>query len=220
MTGNNPFISITYSDKDIIVDRVNERIELLILINEAMEHGGIVVLEGAPGMGKSTLLNATEKELKKSKNIDVIREEFTPAVYTKIRSLDINPAKKLVIELDDFNNVEMLDKMSQQRVIDLLYNLSQKIAVLLVENREDGIEKELKAQSKQFKKYNLDGLSKEDLKQIIINRLNSVRSTKSDSLEPFTETEYEKIYKKSRGNPRIALLICSALYDQKTNSII
>ncbi|MCL4376280.1 ATP-binding protein [Candidatus Parvarchaeota archaeon] len=220
MAGNNPFISITYSENDIIVDRVNERIELLILINEAMEHGGIVVLEGAPGMGKSTLLNATEKELKKSKNIDVIREEFTPAVYNKIRSLDINPAKKLVIELDDFNNVEMLDKMSQQRVIDLLYNLSQKIAVLIVENREDGIEKELKAQSKQFKKYNLDGLSKEDLKQIIINRLNSVRSTKSDSLEPFTEVEYEKIYKKARGNPRIALLICSALYDQKTNSII
>ena len=220
MAGDNPFISITYSENDTIVDRANERIELLILVNEAMEHGGIVVLKGAPGMGKSTLLNAVEKELKKSKNVDTMKEEFTPAVYDKIRNLNINPAKKMLVELDDFNNIEMLDKLSQQRVIDLLYSLSQKIAILIVENREEGIEKELKSQSKQFKKYQLEGLSKEDLKQIIINRLNSVRPTKSDSLEPFTEVEYEKIYKKARGNPRIALLICSALYDQKTNSII
>ncbi|MEM0143990.1 MAG: P-loop NTPase fold protein [Candidatus Parvarchaeum sp.] len=220
MVSNNPFISITYSGKDIIVDRVKERIELLILVNEAMEHGGIIVLKGAPGMGKSTLLNAVEKELKKSKNVDTVKEEFTPAVYNKIRNLSINPARKMVIELDDFNNVEMLDKLSQQRVIDLLYNLSQKVGILLVENRDEGVESEFKKQSKQFKKYQLEGLSKEDIKQIIVNRLNSVRTTKSDSLEPFTEAEYEKIYKKSRGNPRIALLICSALYDQKTNSII
>ncbi|MCL4398591.1 MAG: ATP-binding protein [Candidatus Parvarchaeota archaeon] len=220
MTGNNPFISITYSENDTVVDRVNERIELLLLINESMDHGGVVVLKGAPGMGKSTLLNAVEKELKKSKSIDMLREEFTPAVYNKIRNLNLNQAKKLLIELDDFNNIEMLDKLSQQRVIDLLYNLSQKAAVLIIENREEGVEKELKMQSKQFKKYQLEGLSKEDLKQIIINRLNSIRTTKSDSLEPFTEVEYEKIYRKSRGNPRIALLICSALYDQKTNSII
>ena len=220
MAGNNPFISITYSDNDTIVDRVNERIELLILINEAMDHGGIIVLQGAPGIGKSTLISAIEKELNKSKDIEVIKEEFTPSVYNNIRNLNITNTKKIVIELDDFNNIEMLDKMSQQRVIDLLYNLSQKIAILIVENREEGIEKELKSQSKQFKKYQLEGLSKEDLKQIIINRLNSVRPTKSDSLEPFTEVEYEKIYKKARGNPRIALLICSALYDQKTNSII
>jgi Miro-like protein. len=220
MAGNNPFISITYSDNDTIVDRVNERIELLILINEAMDHGGIIVLQGAPGIGKSTLISAIEKELNKSKDIEVIKEEFTPSVYNNIRNLNITNTKKIVIELDDFNNIEMLDKMSQQRVIDLLYNLSQKIAILIVENRENGVEKELKAQSKQFKKYNISGLSKEDIKQIIINRLNSVRSKKSDSIEPFTEEEYEKIYKKSKGNTRIALLICSALYDQKTNSII
>ncbi|MGC8533124.1 MAG: P-loop NTPase fold protein [Candidatus Parvarchaeum sp.] len=220
MAGNNPFISITYSENDTIVDRVNERVELLMLVNEAMERGGVVVLKGAPGMGKSTLLNAVEKELKRSKNVDIMKEEFTPAVYNKIRNLNINPTKKMLVELDDFNNIEMLDKLSQQRVIDLLYNLSQKIAILIVENREEGIEKELKAQSKQFKKYQLNGLSKEDIKQIIINRLNLVRATKSDSLEPFTEAEYEKIYKKARGNPRIALLICSALYDQKTNTII
>jgi hypothetical protein len=90
----------------------------------------------------------------------------------------------------------------------------------LVENRDEGVEKELKAQSKQFKKYQLDGMSKGDLKQIIINRLNLSRTTKSDSLEPFTESEYDKIYKKSKGDPRIALLICSALFDQKTNNII
>ena len=91
---------------------------------------------------------------------------------------------------------------------------------MLIENRTEGIEKELEKQNKKFKRYELNGLSKEDIRQIIINRLNTVRNTESESLEPFTQVEYEKIYKKSRGNPRIALLICSALYDQKTNSII
>ncbi|EEZ92487.1 MAG: hypothetical protein BJBARM4_0911 [Candidatus Parvarchaeum acidiphilum ARMAN-4] len=220
MAIDNPFISITYSDNDVVVDRINEKIDLLMLINDTLEHGGMIILKGAPGIGKSTLINVIEKELKKSKNIDTIKEEFTPAVYNKIRNLSINSQKKMFIELDDFNNIEMLDKLSQQRVIDLLYNLSQKMAILLVENRDEGVEKELKAQSKQFKKYQLDGMSKGDLKQIIINRLNLSRTTKSDSLEPFTESEYDKIYKKSKGDPRIALLICSALFDQKTNNII
>ncbi len=220
MAGSNPFISITYSNDDVVVDRVNERIEVLILINEAIGYGGIVVIKGAPGTGKSTLLGTIEKELKKSSNVEIIKEEFTPAVYNKIRNININTPKRLVVVLDDFNNIEMLDNFNQQRVIDLLYNLGQKAAIILVENRIEGVEKELEKQNKKFKRYELDGLSREDIKQIIINRLNTVRSTKSESLEPFTQVEYEKIYKKSRGNPRIALLICSALYDQKTNSII
>ncbi len=220
MAGSNPFISITYSNDDVVVDRVNERIEVLILINEAIGYGGIVVIKDAPGTGKSTLLGTIEKELKKSSNVEIIKEEFTPAVYNKIRNININTPKRLVVVLDDFNNIEMLDNFNQQRVIDLLYNLGQKAAIILVENRIEGVEKELEKQNKKFKRYELDGLSREDIKQIIINRLNTVRSTKSESLEPFTQVEYEKIYKKSRGNPRIALLICSALYDQKTNSII
>ena len=220
MADSNPFISITYSNDDVVVDRVNERIEVLILINEAIGYGGIVVIKGAPGTGKSTLLGTIEKELKKSSNVEIIKEEFTPAVYNKIRNININTSKRLVVVLDDFNNIEMLDNFNQQRVIDLLYNLGQKAAIILVENRIEGVEKELEKQNKKFKRYELDGLSREDIKQIIINRLNTVRSTKSESLEPFTQVEYEKIYKKSRGNPRIALLICSALYDQKTNSII
>jgi predicted AAA+ superfamily ATPase len=220
MADSNPFISITYSNDDVVVDRVNERIEVLILINEAIEYGGIVVVRGAPGTGKSTLLGTIEKELKKSSNVEIIKEEFTPAVYNKIRNINLGTSKKLVLILDDFNNIEMLDNFNQQRVIDLLYNLGQKAAIILVENRVEGVEKELEKQNKKFKRYELDGLSREDIKQIIINRLNTVRSTKSESLEPFTQVEYEKIYKKSRGNPRIALLICSALYDQKTNNII
>ena len=220
MEDRNPFISITYSKSDTVVDRVNEKIELLIMLNEAMEHGGIIVLKGDPGMGKSTIISTLESELKKSKNIEMIKEEFTPLIYNKIRNLHIDPTKKTLVILDDFNNIEMVDKLSQQRIVDMLYNLGQKIAIMLVENRTEGVEKDLEKQGENFKRYEIKGLSKEDIKQIIINRLNSVRKSKSDSLDPFTSQEFEKIYKKSRGNPRISLLICSALFDQKTNSII
>ena len=160
MAGSNPFISITYSNDDVVVDRVNERIEVLILINEAIGYGGIVVIKGAPGTGKSTLLGTIEKELKKSSNVEIIKEEFTPAVYNKIRNININTSKRLVVVLDDFNNIEMLDNFNQQRVIDLLYNLGQKAAIILVENRIEGVEKELEKQNKKFKRYELDGLSR------------------------------------------------------------
>ena len=220
MAGDNPFISITYSKNDTVVDRVNERIELLILINEALDHGGITVIKGAPGMGKSTLVGVLENELKKPNKIEIIKEEFTPVVYNKIRNLDVGIGKKVLLILDDFNNIEMIDKLSQQRVIDLIYNLSQRAAIMLVENRDDGVERELEKQGKNFRKYELKGLSKETMKQIVINRLNGGKNTRSESVTPFTNSEFDKIYNKSRGNPRIALLICSAMYDQKTNNII
>ncbi len=220
MASYNPFISITYSKDDTIVDRVNERIELLILLNEAMDHGGVIILKGAPGMGKSTLIGAVQNELEKSSRINIIKEEFTPTVYNEIRGIENSPEKKTLIILDDFNNIEMLDRLSQQKVIDMVYKISQNIAVMLIENRDEGVEKELETQGKLFKKLTLGGLSKEDIKQVILNRLNIARKTKSDSLSPFNPIELDKIYKKAKGNPRITLLICSALYDQKTNTII
>lgn len=220
MADYNPFISITYSKNDTIVNRVDDRLELLLLVNETLDHGGVIILKGSPGVGKSTVIGILEGELSKAKNIDLIKEEFTPVVYNKLRNMQNKSGRRLLVILDDFNNIEMLDKLGQQKVIDLIYNMSQNMAIMLIENRDEGVETVFKKQGKLFNKYQLDGLKKEEMKQLIINRLNAVRQTKSDSLDPFTQAEFEKIYKKSEGNSRIALLICSALYDKKINSII
>ena len=220
MLATNPFVIITSSGNEKVVDRIKEKVELQLHINEAVNNGKLVILKGAPGMGKSTIINWILKDIQKAKGVEIFKEEFTPSVYNRIRGLNVNPTKKMLIILDDFNNVEMLDATSQKKVLGLVNDLAQRMGILLVENRTEGAERDFKKLGNKFQKYELGGLSYSDLKQVIIDRLNRVRDVPTDHLDPFTEFEYEKIYKKSGGNPRIALLICASLYDQKETSII
>ncbi len=220
MIADNPFVSITFNEKDIVVDRVNEKVDLQLAINKILASGGIIVLKGRPGAGKSTLIGVVLRDLRKSRKIDVVKEDFTPTVYNMIRSLDVHTQKRKLVILDDFNNIELIDKSSQQKIVDMIYSMSRNVAMILIENRDAGVEKEFKKLGRNFENLELGGLSKSDLRKIVVNRLNSIKKKSSDSLEPFTEDEYEKIYRKSGGNPRIALLICSAIYDQKSTRVI
>lgn len=220
MLANNPFINITSSGNEKVVDRVGERVELQLHINNGLNEGQIIVVKGAPGVGKSTILNSILNDIKKAKNVEVVHEEFTPSTYNRLRGINMTPSKKLLLVLDDFNNIELLEKNAQIKVLQLMDELAQRVAVVLVENRDAGVEKDFKKLGKRFEKFDLPGLQRSDLRQLIIDRLNTVRSVPRDHLDPFTEEEYDKIYKKSGGNPRIALLICSALYDQKETTII
>ncbi len=220
MLANNPFIVITSSGNEKVVDRVKERVELQMQINEALKNGKIVVLKGNSGVGKSTLVNLIVKNLKNAKNINVIREDFTPSIYNKLRSINLSPANKTLIILDDFNNIELLDKNAQERVLQLMFELSNRAAILLIENRNEGVDKDFKRIHKEITKFDVTGLQRSDLKQLLIDRLNATRDVPRDNLDPFTDEEFDKIYKKSDGNPRIALLICAALFDQKETSII
>ncbi len=220
MLANNPFINITSSGNEKVIDRVKERIELQVSLNDALYYGKLIVLKGQQGVGKSTLINSIIKDLARSNNISVVKEDFTPSIYNKLRMLTINPAKRALIVLDDFNNVELLDKNSQIKVLNLMDELAQRMAILLIESRDEGVEKDFKRLGKKFEKHEITGLTHDDLRQIIIDRLNMVRPIPQVSLGPFTEDEYNKIFKKSGGNPRIALLICSALYDQKQGNLV
>lgn len=220
MLANNPFIVITSSGHEKVVDRVKEKVELQMQINEALKNGKIVVLKGSPGVGKSTLVNLIVNNLKKSQNVSVIREDFTPSVYNKLRSLNLGVIKKTLVILDDFNNVELLDKNSQEKVIKLMSELAEKAALLLIENRTEGVEKDFRRMHIEAVKFDITGLQRTDLRQLLTDRLNMVRDVPRDNIDPFTDDEFEKIYRKSGGNPRIALLICATLFDQKETSLI
>ncbi len=220
MLANNPFVNITSSMDDKVVDRTEERVQLQMYINDVINGGGIVILEGKPGIGKSTLMNLVLKDLQKSQKLDIQKYYFTPSVYNALRSLNVKTNTRTLIIIDDLNNMEMLDKGSQAKVIQLLGSISKKFGIVIIENRDEGVQPSLEKLGETSEKMVLGGLKKDDMRQMIINRLSLVSTKPNSGLEPFTENEFEKIYKKSNGNPRIALLICSALYDQKMMSVI
>ncbi len=220
MLADNPFITIVASDKDKIEGRINEKVELQLHLNEIINRNGIVLLKGDPGIGKSTLVNWVLADLRKRKNLEIVKEEFTPSVYNKLRNISIIPNKQILVILDDFNNLELLDARSQDKVLNLVIDLSKKLGLLLVENRKTGVENALKAHGAVMEKFELKGLNKTDLRAVITDRLNLIRKVPTEDLEPFTEEEFAEIYKKTGGNVRVTLLICARLYDQRESPMI
>ncbi|MDP8012774.1 MAG: hypothetical protein RAK22_01590 [Nanoarchaeota archaeon] len=219
---DNPFIIITSTGNEDVVDRVEERIDTQMYINEIINEGGILLIKGDPGVGKSTIINWIVNDVKKTQNLDVIKDTFTPAMLAKIKGLSIRQGKKLLIILDDFNNVILLNKSQQADTINVLNMLANnKVGVIVIDNRADKqIDKMMVGIKAKMHVMSIKGLKDEDIKRIIINRLNEVRKVKSDSLSPFTEEEISKILKRVRGNVRAALLICAALYDTKQEKLV
>ena len=58
-------------------------------------------------------------------------------------------------------------------------------------------------------------LNFDEIKELIINRLNESREQPRNDLTPFTEDELRKIHMKAKGNPRLTLLLLKPLYEQK-----
>lgn len=222
MALDNPFIAITSTGEEEIVDRIEESIDLQLYINEVINNGGIILINGDAGIGKTTIINAVLKDIMKKQDIKVIKDSFTPSILSKIKNLSKDPNNRLLIILDDFNNIDMINKSQQERIINLLNELANNgIGIIIVNNTKIKSRQKLINQIKsKFYILNVKGMSSEDIKKIIINRLNLVRKIKNDSLSPFTEEEIEKIIKRANGNPRVVLLICATLYDTKKEKLI
>jgi Cdc6-like AAA superfamily ATPase len=61
---------------------------------------------------------------------------------------------------------------------------------------------------------NLQRMSNADLRQIVINYLNSVRTKSSDSIAPFTDEVLDRIIEAAQGSPRQLNLICMKVLRQ------
>ncbi len=214
---NNPFIVITSTENDKVVDRVRERAELQLAINDLLhKNGGIIVVYGPPGIGKSTIINWVTADLKRKEDLSVMKEEFGLTVFNKLKTFNIPPDKKAIIILDDFNNLDLLDRQTQNKILDLIIELSKKIVVIVVDNRDKPVHKQLSSLEKEtVKELKVESMNKNDILQMIANRLNLVRPVPSSDIAPFTKEEIDKVYHKSDGNPRVVLLILSTLFDKK-----
>ncbi|MCW1291691.1 MAG: hypothetical protein QXL76_01030 [Candidatus Rehaiarchaeum fermentans] len=209
---NNPFISIVPVKGENLVDREKEIAELSMLIYNALNKEiGPIIIKGYPGVGKTSIILHLISTL--DKNVNVIYRYLDSDTLEYLSSLKLEDNRKYLIIIDDINNEDGFTKEKIASFHSLIKNLVKKCAVILIDNRKKDISTEVSFEN--LKVMEIKGLSYEDLKKVIINRLNTIRNRPSNDISPFSEKEIEEVYKKSGGNPRFALLILATLFDEK-----
>ena len=138
-------------------------------------------------------------------------------VLDKLYELREKGKEKIVI-MDQFDLITGTQEDYVRNVLDVIKDKTIKgltFVISLTPSTMKYITKLDKSFSNMTSTLEIPPLSYENAKKLVIERLNEVRKTKSDSLDPFTEEEFKHIYEKSKGNPRLILLLCSSLYDKK-----
>jgi len=217
---NNPFFSVTPLKKDMIVGRkeflknINKEVMSSLIDNK------IIIIKGDSGMGKSFFVRSAVDELKTKKSIKLFNYDFSLDLINKLRKLpdESKIKKQIVVVIDRFELMLMLSEQLQTKIFELMTELCKTGITFLITSSDDLIEKtrilnlELK---KYFKTFNVPGLTYEEAEDLVINRLNMERKKDLKSIEPFTVKELKEVYKNSKGNPRIILMLCGVLFDNK-----
>ncbi len=170
------------------------------------------IIYGERGVGRTLILKMLIKDLK-----NVEEYKFGPRILTSLKERAQKKKKSTIaIETVELTSKEFLEKIMNELL--KLYKAGNSILITTTPETYEFIisNKDLK---KVVKSYRLKGLTYDQAKAMVISRLNEVRKKKSNSLEPFTEKELKHIWLKARGNPRLILLICSFLYQNKMESV-
>jgi len=181
-------------------------------IKSRVKNNRLIILEGDYGSGKSLYFNRLYKRLKTKK--DLI--EFSDGIITVLESKVPVKNKTLFI-----NNFDLLHGLTEPQVIKLsalIVKLLDEEMIILIACRKDTVNLLLKANPLLHSKVNrvkLPGLSFDDARELVINRLNESRKKKSNDLTPFNKNELELFWNKSNGNPRMLLMLLSPLYEQR-----
>ncbi len=181
-------------------------------IKSRVKNNRLIILEGDYGSGKSLYFNRLYKRLKTKK--DLI--EFSDGIITVLESKVPVKNKTLFI-----NNFDLLHGLTEPQVIKLsalIVKLLDEEMIILIACRKDTVNLLLKANPLLHSKVNrvkLPGLSFDEARELVINRLNESRKKKSNDLTPFNKNELELFWHKSNGNPRMLLMLLSPLYEQR-----
>ncbi len=187
---HNPFAYITPRENEKIIDRVGVYKGLESKILETLEKGSIILLEGDYGSGKSLLVQKLNANLKEK--IKTISLNFTGTILNDLRKLPLEKKREILVIIDRFDFIKSLNENDFKKVLDLIIELKNRgLSFLLLLNKQtiQVIEKT----SRKFKKESY---------VISIPIL-------------FSEKEMKEIWRNSRGNPRMLLLLCENLFERK-----
>lgn len=207
----NPFESIVPRNDEVMVNEAFLK-DLAVKIKESIKTKRLVILEGDYGSGKSLYMNRLFKRLTTKKEM-IEFSDMTPSVLE-----EKVPVKNKSLFINNFDLVHGLSPDLLNRFTKAMIKLLDEEVIILIACRRDTVNflfnfnPLLHGRAQKFK---IPPLSFEEVRELVLNRLNEARESKSDDLTPFTEKELRLIYRKSSGNPRLMLLLLSPLYAQR-----
>ena len=212
----NPFLEISHrGDEKVIMDAQSIK-KIKTLSKELTKSNIILFIVGEPGSGKTL----SEKEIEKNipKRFEKKKLIFSLNLINELKSIPAEKTlkKKIIIFVDKFELSDVIKDEKLKKILNLIINTSKTGVGYVITctpatlARLFGLSDKLKIYSKV---YSVPALSLEQAKKLITSRLNIIRKKKMNSIAPFTASQIKNIWKTSKGNPRMILLLCASLYE-------
>ncbi|MBN1924039.1 MAG: hypothetical protein JW791_04755 [Nanoarchaeota archaeon] len=220
MNVNNPFLFITPRDKDLLVGRQSFLDQVKTTVMKSLDSQAIITINGDFGIGKTLFVEKAVSDLEKRKDIKLFKWDFNLNTLNDLRTLpnEKELKKQIVVTIDRFELILSLSNILQNKILKIMTDLVKSKITLIITTSDDLLKKIKNIEPKIksfFKVLNVPPMNFEETKRLIVSRLNESRKKKSDSIEPFTNDEVKQIYKNSKGNPRMVLLLCASLFEDK-----
>jgi type II secretory pathway predicted ATPase ExeA len=191
----------------------------ILLMAESVSKGKkLLLVSGDYGSGKSLITEKIEKNL--ASNIKIEKWMFSVDIANQLRELPMDEAlhHKVAVFIDKFELSDVIDDKTLMNILRLMVDIT-KMGVSFVIDINPKTVMRLYELDDAFKNlselYTVKPLIFQEVKELVSSRLNEIRTTHSHDLSPFSEKELMDIWKKSRGNPRMILLILANFYDIK-----
>lgn len=217
----NPFLSIVPRKTENIV-ALDKEVKQAKKMAKGIEKGKILFISGEYGSGKSLILKKLEKAIPKK----VEKKEFIANIdlMNDLKGLPMEEAmhKKLVVYIDRMDLIEVMKKKQVDRIVEMIIvgsEASVGFIISITPRVLNNLFKRYPDLKNKSSVYEMKPLSLKQTKELVLSRLNESRKKKSKKFEPFTKEEIEYVWKKSKGNPRMILLICATLYDAKMQEV-
>lgn len=217
-TDMNPFMNITPRDNESMIGRKAFYEYIKSGTEKALNGEKIIIISGDYGSGKTIIIDRLIRLLEKNK-IEVIELSVTKNILNDLRDLPMEKDKDIFVIIDRFDLTEGFEKKDLTKLLDFIEELAVQGLTFLIKTTQSAL-KRARPLSNNFTSrllvHHLPMLDYTFARQMVIDRLNESRKIQNDLLEPFTDEELRTIWKKASGNPRMVLMLCASLYDQKT----
>lgn len=211
----NPFLSISPKKDNPLFGIDISKIKYYA--KKISEGNTIVIISGQLGSGKSAVVMAIEKALPRT--MHKVKLICSPGLNESLKSIKVKG--KTVIIIEKFYMAVAFGEKELKAILNTIGEMLNKNTSFIITSTPElaATIPQLSEKIKNVHIFDVPQLSFEDAKKLIIWRLNQVREKESESLEPFTESELMHIWKTSKGNPKMILLLCASLYDAKRGKL-